>query len=150
MISSTARHLGSNGPEFVAEAVRKWIGAVGAKTAYIEPGSPWENGYIESFNARFRPSRRRFACLPGNGRTAQRRNLLFPEGGPDHHRAMATPLQYQASAQRPRIQAASTQNHHPVARKTRHELTFKPDQSGGAGQAQMQRLLPDDLDQGEA
>jgi transposase InsO family protein len=43
-----------NGPEFVAEAVRKWIRAVGAKTAYIEPGSPWENGYIESFNARFR------------------------------------------------------------------------------------------------
>ena len=43
-----------NGPEFVAEAVRKWIGAVGARTAYIEPGSPWENGYIESFNARFR------------------------------------------------------------------------------------------------
>ena len=43
-----------NGPEFVAEAVRKWIKAVGAKTAYIAPGSPWENGYIESFNARFR------------------------------------------------------------------------------------------------
>ncbi|NIP14488.1 MAG: IS3 family transposase, partial [Pseudomonadales bacterium] len=43
-----------NGPEFVAQAVREWIAAVGAKTAYIEPGSPWENGYIESFNARFR------------------------------------------------------------------------------------------------
>ena len=43
-----------NGPEFVAEAVRKWINAVGAKTAYIEPGSPWENGYVESFNARLR------------------------------------------------------------------------------------------------
>jgi len=43
-----------NGPEFVAQAVRNWINAVGAKTAYIEPGSPWENGYIESFNARFR------------------------------------------------------------------------------------------------
>ena len=43
-----------NGPEFVAEAVRKWIDAVGAQTAYIEPGSPWENGYIESFNARLR------------------------------------------------------------------------------------------------
>ena len=41
-------------PEFIAEAVRKWINAVGAKTAYIEPGSPWENGYVESFNARFR------------------------------------------------------------------------------------------------
>ncbi len=38
----------------VADAVRAWINAVGAKTAYIEPGSPWENGYCESFNARFR------------------------------------------------------------------------------------------------
>lgn len=43
-----------NGPEFIAEAVRNWIGAVGAKTAYIAPGSPWENGYVESFNARLR------------------------------------------------------------------------------------------------
>ena len=43
-----------NGPEFAAEAVRSWINAVGAKTAFIEPGSPWENGYCESFNARFR------------------------------------------------------------------------------------------------
>ena len=43
-----------NGPEFVAEAVRRWIEAVGAKTAFVEPGSPWENGYCESFNARFR------------------------------------------------------------------------------------------------
>ncbi len=49
-----------NGPEFVAQAVRDWIKAVGAKTAYIEPGSPWENGYCESFNARFRDE-----CLNG-------------------------------------------------------------------------------------
>ena len=33
-----------NGPEFVAEAVRQWIATVGARTAFIEPGSPWENG----------------------------------------------------------------------------------------------------------
>jgi putative transposase len=43
-----------NGPEFVAAAVQQWIAAVGAKTAYIAPGSPWENGFIESFNARLR------------------------------------------------------------------------------------------------
>ena len=43
-----------NGPEFIAQAVRDWIAAVGTKTAYIEPGSPWENGYCESFNGRFR------------------------------------------------------------------------------------------------
>ncbi len=43
-----------NGPEFAAQAVRDWITAVGAKTAYIEPGSPWENGYCKGFNGRFR------------------------------------------------------------------------------------------------
>lgn len=43
-----------NGKEFVAKSVCEWITAVRAKTAYIEPGLPWENGYCESFNARFR------------------------------------------------------------------------------------------------
>ena len=43
----------NNGPEFVTRAVRDWITAVGTKTAFIEPGSPWENGSVESFNARF-------------------------------------------------------------------------------------------------
>ena len=43
-----------NGPEFVAIAVRNWIAAVGAQTAYIAPGSPWENGYCESFNGKLR------------------------------------------------------------------------------------------------
>ena len=43
-----------NGPEFTARAVREWLGKVGAKTLYIEPGSPWENGYVESFNSKLR------------------------------------------------------------------------------------------------
>jgi putative transposase len=43
-----------NGPEFAAKAVRDWIEAVGARTAYIERGSPWENGYCESFNSKLR------------------------------------------------------------------------------------------------
>ena len=43
-----------NGPEFIAKAVQDWIAAVGSTTAYIEPGSPWENGYCESFNAKLR------------------------------------------------------------------------------------------------
>jgi hypothetical protein len=43
-----------NGPEFVAKTVQAWIGAVGARTACIAPGSPWENGCVESFNARLR------------------------------------------------------------------------------------------------
>lgn len=43
-----------NGPKFAAEAVRRWITIVGVQTAFIEPGSTWENGYIEDFNARLR------------------------------------------------------------------------------------------------
>lgn len=43
-----------NGAEFTAKAVRSWLGRVGVKTLYIEPGSPWENGYIESFTGKLR------------------------------------------------------------------------------------------------
>ena len=43
-----------NGSEFTATAVRGWLAKVGVKTLYIEPGSPWENGYAESFNGKLR------------------------------------------------------------------------------------------------
>ena len=43
-----------NGPEFTAKAVRKWLNHLEVKTLFIEPGSPWENGYIESFNGKLR------------------------------------------------------------------------------------------------
>ena len=43
-----------NGPEFTATAVRRWLGRLGVKTLFIERGSPWENGYIESFNGKLR------------------------------------------------------------------------------------------------
>jgi transposase InsO family protein len=43
-----------NGAEFTANAVRAWLGRIGVKTLYIEPGSPWENGYNESFNGKLK------------------------------------------------------------------------------------------------
>jgi len=43
-----------NGPEFTAKAVRKWLSRLGVRTLFIEPGSPWQNGYIESFNGKLR------------------------------------------------------------------------------------------------
>jgi transposase InsO family protein len=43
-----------NGAEFTAKAIRTWLAHLGVKTLYIEPGSPWENGYIESFNGKLR------------------------------------------------------------------------------------------------
>ena len=43
-----------NGSEFTANLIRSWLERIGVKTLYIEPGSPWENGYIESFNGKLR------------------------------------------------------------------------------------------------
>jgi putative transposase len=43
-----------NGPEFTSRAVRKWLNRLGVKTLFIERGSPWENGYVESFNGKLR------------------------------------------------------------------------------------------------
>ena len=43
-----------NGPEFIAIALKNWLGNLGVQTQYIEPGSPWENGYCESFNGKLR------------------------------------------------------------------------------------------------
>ena len=54
MASSPNRFRICYEPEFIAKAVRDWIAAVGAKTAFIEPGSPCENGYCESFNSKLR------------------------------------------------------------------------------------------------
>lgn len=42
------------GPEFTAKVIRQWLSSIGTKTLYIEPGSPWENGYCESFNGKLR------------------------------------------------------------------------------------------------
>jgi len=51
----TPKHIRSdNGPEFIAVAVRRWLENQGIATLYIEPGSPWENAYCESFNSRLR------------------------------------------------------------------------------------------------
>ena len=55
IIRGIPEHIRSdNGPEFTAKAVRKWLNRLKVKTLFIEPGSPWENGYIESFNGKLR------------------------------------------------------------------------------------------------
>ena len=112
-----------NGPEFIAEKVRGWIGAVGAKTAFIEPGSPWENGYCEVVQ------------LPVPRRAPQQRDLLLASRGPDPDRTVAPPLQYGPAAQRPRIPATGSGKLHPNGPEADHALTIQPDHSMGAVQA---------------
>jgi putative transposase len=55
ILRAIPEHLRSdNGPEFTAREIRRWLNRIGVKTLFIEPGSPWENGYIESFNGKLR------------------------------------------------------------------------------------------------
>jgi len=55
VLRGTPEHIRSdNGPEFTAEAVKTWLGRLEVNTLFIEPGSPWGNGYCESFNSKFR------------------------------------------------------------------------------------------------
>jgi len=55
LMRGVPEHIRSdNGAEMTAKVVRGWLTQVGAKTLYIEPGSPWENGYCESFNGKLR------------------------------------------------------------------------------------------------
>ena len=76
-----------NGSEFTAKCVREWLGWVGVKTLFIEPGSPWENGYVESF-FRYAPGR---AAGTGSVRHAAR--------GQGAHRAVAAALQHDPATQ---------------------------------------------------
>ena len=77
-----------NGPEFSAKLVRRWLGRVGVETLFIEPGSPWENGYNESFNGKLR------------GRAVERGDLLLVGGGGRAGRAMEARVQYRPTPQR--------------------------------------------------
>ena len=55
LLRGVPEHIRSdNGSEFTAKAIRKWLNSLEVKTLFIEPGSPWENGYIESFNGKLR------------------------------------------------------------------------------------------------
>ena len=95
MIRGVPDHIRSdNGPEFTARAVREWLGRVGARTLYIEPGSPWENGYIESFNGKLRDE------------LLDREGLLHALGGEGADRAVQADLQPHQASQLAGLQAA--------------------------------------------
>ena len=55
LVRGVPEHIRSdNGPEFTSKAVREWLSNLGVTALFIEPGSPWENGYVESFNGKLR------------------------------------------------------------------------------------------------
>ena len=88
-----------NGPEFVAHDLRKWLAGTGAKTLHIEPGSPWENGYSESFNSKLRDeflNREIFYSLKEVQVLAERWRVHYNTIRPRSSRAIDRPLQRRA------------------------------------------------------
>ena len=95
-VRGAPEHIRSdNGPEFVARAVTRWLQQAGVKTLFIAKGSPWENGYVESFNSRFRDellNRELFTGLEDARWVVDRWRLDY-----NHHRPHSS-LDYQTPA----------------------------------------------------
>jgi len=93
-----------NGPEFVAEAVKRWLEACGVGTLYIEPGSPWENAYGESFNGRFGDEllkREEFASLLEAKVLVEEYRENYNRRRPHSALGYRTPLEFAASCVQP-------------------------------------------------
>ena len=89
-----------NGPEFVSKVVRKWLEDSGVGTLFIEPGSPWENAYSESFNSRLRDellNQEIFTCLPEARVLAERHRVYHNLDRPHSSLGYLTPAEFAAS-----------------------------------------------------
>ncbi len=100
-VRGVPRHIRSdNGPEFIAEAVRQWLKQSGAATLYIEPGSPWENAYSESFNGRLEDellNREAFATLKEAKVLVEDHRQAYNHRRPHSSLGYATPAAFAAS-----------------------------------------------------
>ena len=147
ILRGVPEHIRSdNGPEFVAKALQEWIGGVGAKTAYIAPGSPWENGYVESFNARLRDE-----LLDGEIFYSLREAQIVIESWRRHYNAVrphrisqlspAGTGSVRACAGRVAVYAAAIRSaaHAPTGAEIDAKLTLLPDHSVGADQDRSNR-----------
>ncbi len=125
-------HLRSDtGPEFCAKSVRAWLAWLDVRTRFIEPGSPWENGYSESFNGKLRDER-----LDREIFSPLREAQVLIEGWRQHYNRAATPCPGRSA---PGPRGAGTPDAHPAAApgagvRSRLELTLRMDQSMRAGQ----------------
>jgi len=126
---SIATSRTDNDPEFIAEKVWTWIAAVGAKTAFIEPGSLLENGYCESFNARFRDE-----LLNGEIFYALREAQILIE---QRRRHQNTVRPHSVLGYRPPV----PRNDRPNGREAGHALTISVGHSVGSLQGRLPTRL---------
>jgi len=101
-----------NGPEFVAKSVQEWLAAAGVSTYYIQPGSPWENAYAESFNSGFRRdflSRELFNTLIEAQVLTEKHRLWYNHVRPHSSLDYQTPAQFAIACAQPSVASAAAQ-----------------------------------------
>jgi putative transposase len=101
-----------NGPEFIAKAVQAWLAAAGVSTYYIQPGSPWENAYVESFNSRFRDeflSRELFATLAEAQVLTEKHRRWYNHMRPHSSLEYQTPVQFAIACMEKNVAFAAAQ-----------------------------------------
>jgi putative transposase len=120
-IRGVPRHIRSdNGPEFIAQAIRRWLPQAGVETLYVAPGSPWENGYAESFHSRLRDeltNREEFTNLAEAKYLADAWRLEYNHRRPHSSLGYRTPAEFAAGcaaasapAYRPPLQQQHSRN----------------------------------------
>ena len=96
-----------NGPEMIAQALRQWLAKLGTKTLDIAPGSPWENGYCESFNGKLRDE-----CLKGEIFCSLKEAQVVIGAWRDHYRVRP----HSSLGYRPPAPATVADVHRPLSR----------------------------------
>jgi transposase InsO family protein len=111
-IRGVPKHIRSdNGPEFIAQAIRQWLVKAGVETLYVEPGSPWENGYAESFHSRLRDeltNQEEFTNLAEAKYLADAWRLEYNHRRPHSSLAYQTPAEFAAGCAAASAPAAPT------------------------------------------
>ena len=111
-IRGVPKHIRSdNGPEFIAQAIRRWLPQAGVETLYVAPGSPWENGYVESFHSRLRDeltNREEFSNLAEAKYLADAWRLEYNHRRPHSSLRYRTPAEFAAGCAAASAPAAPT------------------------------------------
>jgi putative transposase len=102
VVRGVPKHIRSdNGPEFIAQAIRRWLERTEVQALYIEPGSPWENGYAESFNSRLRDellNQEEFHSVPEAKALGEAYRLAYNHRRPHSSLGYQTPAEFAAAA----------------------------------------------------
>ena len=119
-----------NGPEFIASAMKRFLADQEVETRYIEPGAPWQNGYVESFNATFRDElldRELFSTLLEAEVLSEQYRRRYNEHRPHSSLDYQTPAEYAAAKGKQAVEIWTTPSELPTSPQFDNDHEIKED-----------------------